>query len=72
MVDPQQRLLLEAGAELIGGGGGGLSEAGVFVGISTPDYADLKKVRWGGGGAQLSVPGGRLLGLHAGATHCHP
>ncbi|KAI8473970.1 MAG: hypothetical protein J3K34DRAFT_383389, partial [Monoraphidium minutum] len=55
MVDPQQRLLLEAGAQLLAGapsaakaaaggaGGGWLAHVGVFVGISTPDYSDIKK-----------------------------
>lgn len=54
MMDPQQRLLLELGWEALqaaagsaaggsGSSGAGSSSTGVFVGISTPDYADLKK-----------------------------
>jgi acyl transferase domain-containing protein len=51
MVDPQQRMLLQAAAELMfasqGGTARGLdsstSSAGVFVGISNPDYGELKK-----------------------------
>lgn len=57
MMDPQQRLLMQlswqalaaptaaaapAGAAAGGAAPGG-SRVGVFVGISTPDYADLKK-----------------------------
>lgn len=56
MVDPQQRLLLEATAQLVAAAPRGALAAaaaaegswtvntGVFVGFSTPDYADLKKV----------------------------
>lgn len=50
MVDPQQRLLLEAGLELQQGAqaAGAASAAasadvGCYVGVSSPDYADLKK-----------------------------
>ena len=54
LMDPQQRLLLEcvSAARISASGGtptnttetGGVSGAtGVFVGISTPDYADLAK-----------------------------
>lgn len=51
MVDPQQRLLLEATAQMVGAAPGEItgagpswtSRAGVFVGISNPDYADIKK-----------------------------
>jgi acyl transferase domain-containing protein len=51
-VDPQQRLLLEAGHQLLAGAAaaGALAQPGLdpsatgtYVGISTPDYADLKK-----------------------------
>jgi len=66
MVDPQQRLLLEATAELVRSrpaaelaGAGQLGEAGVFVGISTPDYGDIKKVRegWATAGLLLAQNG---------------
>ena len=51
MVDPQQRLLLEATGQLMAGaprammsmGPSWFNHAGVFVGISNPDYADIKK-----------------------------
>jgi acyl transferase domain-containing protein len=51
MVVPQQRLLLEATGQLMGGVSGNVmglgdawfNQAGVFVGISNPDYADIKK-----------------------------
>lgn len=50
MIDPQQRLLLEAGAHLLAASPAHnaptrqlLSATGVFVGTSTPDYADVKK-----------------------------
>jgi acyl transferase domain-containing protein len=50
MIDPQQRILLEATAAMLSSGTAaaaagpdGLSDAGVFVGISNPDYADIKK-----------------------------
>jgi hypothetical protein len=55
MVDPQQRLLLEAAAQLVAAApgdalaaataaaGSWVVDTGVFVGFSTPDYADLKK-----------------------------
>lgn len=47
MVDPQQRLLLEATASLLPSAGGAsalaaASAVGVFVGISNPDYANIK------------------------------
>jgi acyl transferase domain-containing protein len=45
MVDPQQRLLLEATASLLPAAAGtsALDAAvGVFVGISNPDYANIK------------------------------
>lgn len=45
MVDPQQRLLLEATASMLptAAGAGALAAAvGVFVGISNPDYANIK------------------------------
>lgn len=45
MVDPQQRLLLEATASMLpsAAGTGALAAAvGVFVGISNPDYANIK------------------------------
>jgi acyl transferase domain-containing protein len=50
MVDPQQRLLLEAGLELTqgaeaaGAAAAAGGDVGCYVGISTPDYADLKKL----------------------------
>lgn len=55
MVDPQQRLLLEMTHESImsyklvacsgdADASASMEGAGVFVGISNPDYADLKKV----------------------------
>jgi acyl transferase domain-containing protein len=49
MIDPQQRVLLEAAAELLAARPQSSSTSragqgtGVFVGISTPDYADIKK-----------------------------
>ena len=51
MMDPQQRLLLELGWEALQGAaaaagtavGTSSADVGVYVGISTPDYADLKK-----------------------------
>jgi len=45
MVDPQQRLLLEATASLLPAAAGTFALAaavGVFVGISNPDYANIK------------------------------
>lgn len=45
MVDPQQRLLLEATASLLPAAAGAsllASAVGVFVGISNPDYANIK------------------------------
>lgn len=45
MVDPQQRLLLEATAALLPSAGGAsalLGAVGAFVGISNPDYANIK------------------------------
>lgn len=49
MVDPQQRLLLEAASSMLAAAAAPLQQlqqqrsVGVFVGISNPDYADLKK-----------------------------
>lgn len=73
MMDPQQRLLLEVGFELLSGGGGagrGRDDAagrrtGCYVGISTPDYSDLKKAHapigvYSATGSALSVASGRL------------
>lgn len=51
MVDPQQRLLLEATASMLAAAVDSpvkqqqqQANTGVFVGISTPDYSDIKKV----------------------------
>lgn len=50
MVDPQQRLLLEATANMLTAAAEGpvkqqlQPDTGVFVGISTPDYSDMKKM----------------------------
>lgn len=50
MIDPQQRLLLEATASMLSASKAAAShhqeqlDMGVFVGISTPDYSDLKKL----------------------------
>ena len=45
LMDPQQRLLLDSIAEALQSGkpGQGQGAVGVFVGLSTPDYADLAK-----------------------------
>jgi acyl transferase domain-containing protein len=49
MVDPQQRLLLEAASGMLAAAAVPLQQlqqqraVGVFIGISNPDYADLKK-----------------------------
>jgi acyl transferase domain-containing protein len=49
MVDPQQRLLLEAASGMLAAASAPLQQlqqqraVGVFIGISNPDYADLKK-----------------------------
>ena len=73
VLDPQQRLLLESTCEVYSQHQG-RAEAppaltkkpvGVFVGISTPDYADLGKAHSGIGvytatGSALSVAAGRL------------
>jgi acyl transferase domain-containing protein len=64
MVDPQQRLLLEAGLQLqeaaaaAGTYGPAAGAVGTYVGISTPDYADLKKQATPIG--VYSATGGRL------------
>ena len=73
VLDPQQRLLLESTHEVYSQHQGrageplasGKSPVGVFVGISTPDYADLGKAHSGIGvytatGSALSVAAGRL------------
>ena len=71
LMDPQQRLLVEAIAELgtgfMGGSGGliGRTEVGVFIGISTPDYADVAKAHstispYTATGSALSAAAGRL------------
>ena len=73
VLDPQQRLLLEATHEVYSQHQGraaapqatGKSPVGVFVGISTPDYADLGKAHSSIGvytatGSALSVAAGRL------------
>lgn len=77
MVDPQQRMLLEAAFDMMSAAGPGTAqqpqqhpglkpaETGVFVGISTPDYADLKKLHtpigvYSATGSALSVAAGRL------------
>ena len=73
VLDPQQRLLLESTHEVYRQHQGrtgepaasGKSPVGVFVGISTPDYADLGKAHSGIGvytatGSALSVAAGRL------------
>ncbi|KAL0047289.1 hypothetical protein WJX82_000056 [Trebouxia sp. C0006] len=73
VLDPQQRLLLESTFEVYSQHQGraaaphapGKSPVGVFVGISTPDYADLGKAHSSIGvytatGSALSVAAGRL------------
>lgn len=75
MADPQQRLLLELSHEALAaaaggrtdgsGGGGGSGEVGAFVGISTPDYSDIKKAHtpigvYSATGSAVSVAAGRL------------
>ena len=71
LMDPQQRILLEAIAELAMGASGanglqlGWKEVGVFVGISTPDYADVAKAHsvvspYTATGSALSAAAGRL------------
>lgn len=73
VLDPQQRLLLESTFEVYSRHQGraaaapapGKSPVGVFVGISTPDYADLGKAHSSIGvytvtGSALSVAAGRL------------
>ena len=73
VLDPQQRLLLESTHEVFSQHQGradvplapSRSPVGVFVGISTPDYADLGKAHSGIGvytatGSALSVAAGRL------------
>ena len=47
LMDPQQRLLLETAGEalLAAGGSTGYSRAGVFVGITSTEYAQLAQVR---------------------------
>ena len=73
VLDPQQRLLLESTYEVYSQHQGraaaplapGKSPVGVFVGISTPDYADLGKAHTSIGvytatGSALSVAAGRL------------
>ncbi len=78
LLDPQQRVLLEAVAELAMGSANengllgdesgllmGRSQVGVFVGISTPDYADVAKAHstispYTATGSALSAAAGRL------------
>ena len=71
LMDPQQRILLEAVAELAAGNGVddrllfGQSQVGVFVVISTPDYADVAKAHstispYTATGSALSAAAGRL------------
>lgn len=89
MVDPQQRLLLEmtheslmsyrlAAAGSDATASAGMDGAGVFVGISNPDYADLKKLHTPIGvysatgglcGLRVGNPGG-LLGLRGVQVGC--
>lgn len=64
LMDPQQRLLLEGVAE-VHASGALSSDAGVYVGIAHPDYAELAK-EFGGissfsaTGSAISVAAGRL------------
>lgn len=51
MMDPQQRLLLDAAASMFAATAAATigveqerQQVGVYVGISSPDYSDLKKV----------------------------
>ena len=86
LMDPQQRLLLESVAEALHGSVpaasatarsvavGQQGAVGVFIGISTPDYADLAKAYstispYSSTGAVL---GFELLGLSASERVLHP
>jgi acyl transferase domain-containing protein len=64
LMDPQQRLVLESVAEALAAGGAGAS-CGVFVGVSSHDYAKLSASATGvtaytGTGTSASVISGRI------------
>ncbi|CAD7696941.1 unnamed protein product, partial [Ostreobium quekettii] len=70
MIDPQQRLLLECVSEAVRSSRSAdalqdVAGVGVFLGISTPDYSDLKKKHapigvYSATGSALSVAAGRV------------